>query len=248
MQNFFQIFKMDLRNNFKNPVLIGSNTLFAVLMILIMGFLTSGNYANSIDAYNYYGVTFLIFGMLEGAMTATNCFMERDIKKPNLRIIYSPSGKFPIYFSKIAASFVFNYFLHLLLVAFFIFVMHLNLGGPYTGYIILLMAPVEFAACALGVLFCCIFKCEETSSTILSLVINILAFLGGTFFSLDSMGSALAFASRLSPVKWLTDVFFAVIYDADLSLVKPVFLISTALCIALVIGCAKTFKTEDYLC
>ena len=72
MYRFFQIFKMDLSNNFKNPVLINFNSVFAIVMILIMGFLTSGNYANAMDAYNYYAVSFLIFGMMEGAMTATN--------------------------------------------------------------------------------------------------------------------------------------------------------------------------------
>lgn len=239
---------MDLINLLKNPVLINFNTVFAALLVLIMGFLTSGNYARSLDAYNYYAVSFLIFGMLEGAMTATNCFMERDIKKPNLRIIYSPSGKFPIYFSKIAASFVFDYSLHLLLLVFFVFAVHLNLGGPRIGYIILMMAPVEFAACALGVLFCCIFKCEETSSSILSLVVSILGFLGGAFFSLDGLGNALSAISNVSPVKWLIDAFFAVIYDGNLSPVAPVVLVTTAICAALVAGCAKTFKTEDYIC
>ena len=246
MYRFWQIFKMDLGNNFKNPILINYNTVFAIAMILIMGYLSSGNYTNGIDSYNYYAVAFLIFGMLEGAMTATNCFMERDIKKPNLRILYSPCGRFPVYFSKIAASFVFDYVLHAAL-CFICVPIGINLGGWNLGWILLMMVPVEFAAAALGVLFCCIFHCEETASTILSLFVSIFAFLGGAFFSLDGMGSALAFASRLSPVKWLIDAFFAVIYDGNLSVVAPVLLISTAIGALLTLGCARTFRTEDYL-
>ena len=61
------------------------------------------------------------------------------------------------------------------------------------------------------------------------------------------MGAALAFASRLSPVKWLIDAFFAVIYDGNLSVVAPVVLVSTGLSVLLTLGCAKTFRTEDYL-
>ncbi len=246
MYRFFQIFKMDLLNNFKNPILINYNTVFAVAMVLIMGFLTSGNYADGINAYNYYAVAFLVFGMLEGAMTATNCFMERDIKKPNLRILYSPCGRFPVYFSKIAASFVFDYTLHAALCLAFL-PMGINLGGWNIGWILLMMAPVEFASAALGALFCCIFHCEETASTILSLCISILAFLGGAFFSLDGMGAALAFASRLSPVKWLIDAFFAVIYDGNLTVVAPVVLIGAGAGVLLTLGCGKTFRTEDYL-
>lgn len=248
MRGFIQIFKMDMENLVKNPVLIGYNTVFSILMVLIMGFLSSGAYANASDAYNYYAVSFLIFSMINGAMTATNCFMERDIKKPNLRIIHSPVGKFPIYFSKICASSVFDFVCHLFSLVILVPMLHLNFGGGNAGYIILLMVPIEFAACALGTLFCCIFKTEEASSTLLSTIISILAFLGGTFFSLDSMGGALAFASRISPVKWLTDAFFSVIFDADLTLVLPVFLGGVAVSILLVLGCAKLFRTEDYLC
>lgn len=246
MSRFFQIFKMDLLNNFKNPVLVGFNTVFAVLMIGIMGFLTSGNYARPIDAYNYYAVSFLIFGMMQGAMTATNCFMERDIKKPNLRILYSPCGRFPIYFSKILASFGFDYVLHGLLVLLF-WRVGVNVGGVNTGWILLMMAPVEFAWAALGVLFCCLFHSEETASTILSLFVNILVFLGGVFFSLDGMGPALAFISRLSPAKWLMDVFFAVIYDGNLSGVAPVMLAAVGAGALFTAACARTFRVEDYL-
>jgi len=248
MRGFIQIFKMDLENIIKNPVLVGYNTVFAVLSILIIGFLTSGSYANAADAYNYYAVTFLIFSIMNGAMTATNCFMERDIKKPNLRIIHSPVGSFPIYFSKILSSAIFDFVCHLLVMAILIPLLNLNFGGIYVYYIILLMVPFEFAAAALGTMFCCIFKTEETASTLLSTFISILAFLGGTFFSLDGMGGTLAFASRLSLVKWLTDAFFSIIFDSNISSFLPLFIGGAAVSVLLVLGCKKFFKTEDYLC
>lgn len=246
MYRFRQIFKMDLLNNFRNPILINYNTVFAVAMILILGYLSSGNYADEIDSYNYYAVTFLIFGMLEGAMTATNCFMERDIKRPNLRILYSPCGKFSVYFSKIAASFVFDYVLHAALCLVFILI-GINLGGWNIGWILLMMVPTEFASASLGAFFCCVFHCEETSSSILSLSIDVFSFLGGAFFSLDRMGPTLAFASWFSPVKWLINAFFTVIYDGCLAVVTPVMIIGVMVSILLIFGCAKTFRAEDYL-
>lgn len=246
MQRFSSIFKMDLINLFKNPVLVGYNTLFAALLILIMGFLTSGNYAHVKDAYQYYLVTLLLYGMLNGAMTASNCFMERDIKRPNLRIIYSPAGSFPIYFSKILSSFLFDYILHLLLLAVLCPVLHVTLG-IHPGFFILLMAPVEFGAAALGTFFCCIFHCEETTSTLLSLTISILCVLGGTFFSLDGMGGTLAILSKLSPVKWLDDAFFELCCDNSLTLFWPVLIGATVISALLVLGCSIFFRTEDYL-
>jgi len=237
---------MDMMNLLKNPVLVGYNTVFAALLILIMGFLCSGNYADIKDAYEYYAISFIVYGMLNGAMTASNCFMERDIKKPNLRIIYSPVGSFPIYFSKILSSFVFDYVLHVLLLVILCPILHITLGvNPFL--FILLMAPIEFAAAALGIFFCCVFKCEETTSMLLSNVISILCFLGGTFFSLDGMGSAIAFVSHLSPVKWINDAFFALACDNSLAYFWPVFIGGTVASALLVLGCRLLFRTEDYL-
>jgi ABC-2 type transport system permease protein len=237
---------MDIKNLFKNPVLIGYNTIFAVLFILIMGYLCGGNYEHMSDAYQYYGVSFMIFGMLEGAMTASNCFMERDIKKPNLRIIYSPVGPTAVWFSKLTASFLFGITLHLLLIAVLCPLLHITLGA-HPLYFIALMVPVEFVSDAFGIFFCCVFHCEETTSTLLSTVISIFGFLGGTFFPTDGLGGAVAMLSRFSPVRWLNDAFFALACDNNSSYVLPV-LISTVVISAILLGgCRLLFKTEDYL-
>lgn len=246
MRSFFTILKMDLTNLFKNPVLVGYNTVFVVLLILILGFLCGGNYADNTDAYQYYTISLIIYGMLNGAMTASNCFMERDIKRPNLRIIFSPVGSFPIYFSKVVASFVFDYVLHMTMLFILCLVLGVTLGAQPL-YFILLMAPIEFAAASFGIFFCCLFHSEETTSMLLSTVISLLCVLGGTFFSLDGMGSTLALISGISPVKWLNDAFFAIACDNDLTLFVPVFVIATTVSVLLVLGCRLLFKTEDYL-
>lgn len=96
MRRFLSIFKMDLANLFKNPVLVGYNTVFAALLILVMGFLPPAlrglarrlpllrdHHADLRDAQRRHD--------------PSNGFMERDIKRPNLRIIFSPVGSFPLF-------------------------------------------------------------------------------------------------------------------------------------------------------
>lgn len=246
MRRFFTIFKLDFVNLFKNPVLVNANTCFSALLILILGFLGSGNYADSKTSYQYYLISMLVFGILNGAMTASNCFMERDIKKANLRIIYSPVGSFPIYFSKILASFLFDYLLHILLIAFLCPLLHVSIG-VHPVYFILLMAPMEFAAAALGIFFCCVFHSEEATSTLISTTVSLLCVLGGTFFSLEGLGRTIAFLSKLSPVKWVNEAFFTLACDNDLHYLLPMFGAAILLSILLVAGCSLTFKTEDYL-
>ncbi|MDD2992813.1 MAG: hypothetical protein PHG73_04635 [Pygmaiobacter sp.] len=96
-----------------------------------------------------------------------------------------------------------------------------------------------FVQCRFAVLCCTL--------TLLSLVISVLCILGGSFFSLDGMGKGLAFLSRLSPVKWLNDAFFALCCDNNLHLFMPVFLGATIISALLVLGCRVFFSTEDYL-
>jgi len=237
---------MDMINLFKNPVLVGYNTVFSALMILIMGYLTGGNYADGKDAFQYYTVSLMVYGMLNGAMTASNCFMERDIKRPNLRIIFSPAGGSQIWFSKILSSFVFDYFLHVLILVVLCPLLNVTLGGNPVWFV-LLMAPVEFAAAALGIFFCCIFHEEEATSMLLSTVISILCVLGGTFFSLDGMGKAFAVITRISPVKWLNDAFFTLSCDNSLHYFWLVFIGVSVVSVLLVLGCRIFFRTEDYI-
>ena len=246
MRRFMVILKMDLVNLFKNPVLVGYNTAFAGLLILILGYLCGGDYADSNTAYQYYTVSLIVYGMLNGAMTASNCFMERDIKRANLRIIYSPVGSFFVYFSKLAASFLFNYILHTMLLLILCPLLHVSLGSNPV-FFILLMAPVELAASAFGIFFCCVFHCEETTSTLLSTVINLLCFLGGTFFSLDGMGSLMSLITKISPVRWLNEAFFTLSCDDSLRYFWPVFTTALVLSILLTLGCGFYFRTEDYL-
>ncbi len=246
MREFLLLLKMDLQNLFRNPVLVGFNTLFSGLMTAILGFLMSGNYADIRDAFQYYAVTLTIFAMLNGAMTASNCFMERDIRKPNLRIIFSPVGGTAIWLSKLVASFLFDTALHFLMLVLFVPLFGITLGSNPL-YFLLLMLPIEFAAAALGIFFCCILHSEETTSTVLSGFIQILAALGGTFFSLDGLGKIASRISLFSPVKWINDVFFSLSCDNDTSGFLPVFLGALILSILLLLGCRIFFRTEDYV-
>jgi ABC-2 type transport system permease protein len=246
IRRFGTIFRMDIENDFRNPVLVGYNTVLAVLLILIMGSLVGGLFADQSDAFAYYTITFCVFGMLMTCTTAANSFMERDIRRPNLRIIHSPAGAFPIHFSKTLASATFGYICHVGLLLVVCPLLGMSLGESPLLFVAL-MAPVELASAALGTFFCCVFRCEETTNMLLSTVVELMSVLGGTFFSLDGMGDIIAGLSAASPVRWLDDAFFRLAFDGDAALVMPVFLGAVAVAALFVAGSCLLFKTEDYL-
>jgi ABC-2 type transport system permease protein len=173
--------------------------------------------------------------------------MEERIKQGNMRIIYSPVRKREIYMSKILVTFLFAGSCHIIVIALLHFILGVNFGGWNSVWVVALMLLFEFFASSLGVMLCCIFKSENTANQILSIFINISAILGGLFFQLDGMGSAIAKLSFISPVKWIVNAIFRIIYDGDFSWFIPCALILIALSLISSQLCSRFFRTEDYI-
>jgi ABC-2 type transport system permease protein len=248
MYEFYVIFKRDLINIIKNPTLLMYNTLFPFLLILILGFLSSGNYGKGeISSYDYYGVTMLILCLLNVSLTASNTFMEKSLKISNLRIMYSPIKTSYIYLSKIFSTFFFTVICFLLLMLVSNLFLNVNFGGKNSMYIIVFVLLFDLLSSTLGVLFCCIFKSEEAANKILSVFVNIFAVLGGLFFQLDGFGAGVEKITYISPVKWVAKGSFKIIYDNDLSYFVPISISLIILSILMMLGCKLFFRTEDYV-
>lgn len=245
--NFYTIFRRDFINILCNPTLVVVNTVFPILLILILGYLSSGNFGSDITSYDYYGITVLIFSILSVSITASNSFLERRLKNSNLRILYSPIPPSFIYISKILATFLFTSVCFLGLMLFLYFVFHVNLGGKYVGTIILIILSFNFLTSTIGVLFCCILKSEELTNKILSTVNSIFALFGGLFFQLDGFGKTVERITYFSPVKWISEGMFKIIYDQDFSYFIPIIIICTILSVFFILICKMTFKTEHYV-
>jgi ABC-2 type transport system permease protein len=98
-----------------------------------------------------------------------------------------------------------------------------------------------------GVLFCCIFKSENLANKVLSPFINIFIIIGGVFFSVESLGKTMTQISNFSPLKWLNEAVFKIIYDKDLSYFMPAVIIIVFRTIVCLVLCKLTFKEEDYV-
>jgi len=247
MYRFLQLLKRDLLNLFFNPMWIFFSSAYPFLLVLILGFLSSGRYGNTINSYDYYGITMMIYSVFNSSMTSANSFMEERLKKGNMRIIYSPLPKYYIYTSKIIASSIFSTFWHLVVIVLLQVLLNVNFGGHLISYIILLWIMLEIFASILGVLFCCIFKSESGANQFLSMVISIFALLGGLFFRLDGYGLFVTFISNISPLKWFTTNIFKIIYDSDFSQTIPLFILLNLFSLIGLVLCQKLYKTEDYL-
>lgn len=246
MRNLWLITKADFVNLIKNPMWIFYGTAFPILLVAIVGYLTHSAYGNGVSSYDYYGVTLMIYSALSSGMTSANAFMEERIKKPNMRIIYAPGNVKYIYLSKIMASFVFTFSLHMIDVVVLALAFHVNYHSAV--HLIVLLALIELFSVTLGIMMCCIFKTESMTNQIQGLLVNLLAVLGGTLFSLDGYGAVARRISAISPVKWIVDTSFQIIYDNDFHLFFPTVAIMTGIILLMLIVCNATFRKENCIC
>jgi ABC-2 type transport system permease protein len=247
MYTFKQIVKLDFINLAKNPMWIFFSAPFPFLMVLILGFLSSGEWGTRVTAYDYYGITMLVYAALNTATISANSFMEERIKGGNLRIIHAPVRPFAIHFSKTLASFAFCSICHLATAIALYLVAGVHYGEATLPGTIAIFLLLEFFSSALGVAMCALFKSENVANQILSLAITALAILGGLFFRVDSLGKTAERASDAVAVKWAVKAIFSLVWDGDWSLV-PVVSLSLAVASAALVGAsALLFRTEDYL-
>lgn len=245
---FYTIFKRDLKNLIYNPIMIIYTIIYPFLSILILGYLTNGNYeGGAVSSYDYYTISIMTFFALFTATISANSFMEKRVKSSNLRIMYSPISMDYIYLSKMAATFIFSSVLYLIVMCILKVMFNINYGGRNVIYVILLLELFNLFTSSLGVLFCCIFKSEDIANKILSPFLNIFGIFGGCFFPIFSLGKTIEKLSCLSPAKWAIEAIFKIIYDNDFSSFAPAVIIFIVLTILAVLGCKLTFKEEDYV-
>ena len=246
--NFIKIVKFDFMNIIRNPMLLIVNTVLPLIMIGIMGFVTKNSYtAGTVSSYDYYGVTMMIFTAIMIAITATNTFMEETVKRGNSRIVFAPVSKTEIYLSKLLSTYILATISYSIILILGQFVFNINFGGKNIVYIMLLINIISLFGCAMGTMFCCILKSEEGANSVINIPIMVFVFFGGLFFPVASLGKVVDTISYVSPVRWITECAFKVIYDNDFSIYIPTVIIGLVGSIICILICQITFKPEDYV-
>lgn len=246
--NFIKIVKFDLSNLIRNPMLLILNTIFPLLLIGIMGVVTSGSFgAGNVSSFDYDGVTMMILTALLISMTASNTFMEQKVKRGNARIVYAPIPKSEIFLSKLISTYLLGTVSYSIIIIICQFLFHFNFGGKNVFYIMLLINIVSLFSTSFGIMCCCIFKSEEAANSMIPLVILLFVLFGGIFFPVASFGKAVETISIFSPVRWITECAFKIIYDQNFNLLLPVILLLSFLSIICIIVSQITFKPEEYI-
>ncbi|MFR8104538.1 MAG: ABC transporter permease [Clostridia bacterium] len=242
------LLKQDLKNLITNPVKVLYCLVYPLFLILLFGFLFSNLYGGeSVSSYDFYGVTMLIYIIISSSTITPTVFMEERIKQGNLRIAYSPISRVTIYTSKLLATFLFMFFTYSLDILALNGLGIVNFGGEKVGYVYLLLMTLLFFATTMGGAICTIIKSEDLTNKIIGVVVNTLAICSGIFFPIATLGEFADKASNLSPIKWVLNKVFEIIYDANLTGYIGILLALLAFSILFISIIHRKYKVENYL-
>jgi len=242
------LIKQYFRNLITTPVVVTVCTVYPWLLIGLFGFIFSSLYGSEgITAYDYYGVTMMIYLIITSLTITPNTFLEKKLRQGNVRIAYAPISKITIYMSKIISSYLFmgiSFSINMALMNYFKIV---NFGGANFIYVLGLFMAFLLLSVTIGGAACVIIKTEELTNTILSNIASLLALVSGMFFPVDNLGKTVSTIANLSPIKWILDLSFSVIYDNNFQHYNFIVMGLLLLSIAALIVMHLNYKPEDYI-
>jgi len=245
---FLVLLKHDIKHLISNQGNVFMFTIFPVVMVLLFGFLFSNMYKGTfVSAYDFYGVTMIFFTAMMGATVPANAFLEKTIKEGNTRIFYTPVSRVQIYLSKILACFIFISTLLIVDVIVLSLLGIVNFGGISILHIILLLAAFVLFLILLSSAICVTIRSEEITNTIISNSMSVLALLSGIMFPIASLGEWADKLSNFSPLKWVLNSTFELIYNGGSPNYVLILVGLIALSIPLLFVVHKNYRPEDYI-
>ena len=244
----WKLIKQDLKNLITTPVVIMACVVYTWLLVGLFGFIFSSLYGGEgVSSYDYYGVTMMIYIIIASITITPNTFMEKKLRQGNIRIAYAPVSKISIYMSKILSSYLFmvvTVSINMTLMNYFKIA---NLGGDNFIYVLVLFMAFLLFTVTIGGAVCVILKTEELTNMILSNVASIFALVSGMFFPVDSLGKVASNLANLSPIKWILDSTFSVIYDNNFQNYTLIIFSLILLSMACLVVMHFNYKPEDYI-
>jgi len=245
--NFLKVFKFDFMNIIRNPMLLSINTIFPLVLLGAFGLVSSGNFSGDISSYDYYAVTCMVLSGMLVSMTVTNTFMEEKVKRGNFRLAYFPVSKTTMYLSKLLSTFIFASISYSLIILAVQYVFGCFLGGNNIFYFIILIIVLTFFGCSMGTMLCCLFKSEEKANAITPIVSLLFVIFGSVFIPVGHLRGIFKSIAAFTPLKWVTESAFRVIYNQDFSTYFYTLFGLVVLSLACIFVSQIIYRPEDYV-
>lgn len=196
-------------------------------------------------AVDYYAITMLTLIIMYGAQSSMSGIVHERKYKTQDRIISSPVSKYEYLTGKIIGCIAVTIIQSALVIIFSKYILKTYWGNNIWAVFAVLFSVILFSM-TLGAGLTFIIKDNNIASTLLSLSIPVLVFLGGGYFPIDAFQSKmLAAVSKLSPIMWSNKAILNIIYANDFSEMYCAILINVIASVFLIGASALIFKKEE---
>ncbi|HEX7056674.1 MAG TPA: ABC transporter permease [Bacilli bacterium] len=179
--------------------------------------LHAGKAPGSLDYYAMAMTTMIVMYAAIGASTLIN---REKRYNTALRLLASPVSRGKIFTGKVLGNIVLNLLCVVIVVAFSRFVYQANWGTHYDAVFLVLLSETALAV-SIGLAISYFLK-GEASRGVLTILIQIFAFIGGAYFPVGAVGGDfLSFLPNLSPIYWANRSLTQIIYDGNVLAALP---------------------------
>ncbi len=248
MNGFGVLFNLGMKKRIKDSFLIGYGIIFPLLLIGVLGYITSNYYSGSdgITSYYYYSLVSIPFCTFLGAVTLIYVAREESNFKCGERFIIAPISRTAIVLSKILPSTISMTIYNIILMIICRLVFKVDFRGRFLE-LLLLFTILGFMSCAIGSFIGLCTRNFLTVKNFVSTPILIMAMLGGSFFPVGSLGNMVEKISYISPLTWINKGIFMMLNDNRMDIYLYAIIVTLVLSIIFTIGSIKRFKKEVFL-
>lgn len=199
MKNFSPLFKLGLKRRSKDFFIIFYSVVFPIVIILLLGYLTSKSYGEKFTSYEYYSIVIIPFCLLMGITSVAYAAVDEKRTSTSYRYMIAPISKSALIISKFLSCVIALTVCSIVVLIISKILFQLPINGNAV-YLIILLLCVSVAVTGIG-LFCGLAsKNFAAVQNFVNIPIIIFGFLGGTFFPVGSLNPVLSFMINLSPL------------------------------------------------
>ncbi len=192
---------------------------------------------------DYYSITMLTLILMYASLTGMYGIKSEQNMKTGNRILCGPVRKYEYLTGKVTGGVMVTIVQALIVILFSKYVMNANWGSDILTILVLVLAQ-SVMTISIGAGIAYLVSNEGAASGILNTIIPVIVLFGGGYTPLEQMGEAMVRISVFSPVRWVNNALFRMIYDSDYSLVLPAILINLAVAMVFIMAAAMISRKE----
>lgn len=183
---------------------------------------------------DYYAVSMLTLILMYASLTGFWGVKGEQNLKTVARILCSPVRKPEYLVGKVLGCILVTLVQASVVIVFSKFILKANWGNDIPT-VMLLVISESIMVISMGTAIAFLIKNDGAASGLLNTVIPVVVFFGGGYVPLETMGPGIMRLSVASPLKWLNDAIFRIIYSNDYSLVLTALLINLSIAAAFIL-------------